>query len=338
MSFSHPVFLNLLFCLIPFIILLFINFNKKKHLRRKFISDTAFNKIGVNASNDTIIIKAILVTLSIILFIFALAGPQWGEKRETIDVKGIEIMFLLDTSRSMDAQDLTPSRLEVAKNLIVNIVENVKNRTDYFGLISFAGISELEAALTDDYNYFKLRVNSTVISPDQVQGTDFLSAFSLAIETLKMSKNKSHIIVLITDGEDQEKEWVQVLPELKKEKITVFTIGVGKSTGAPIPKRDNDGHIIGYKTNKRGEKIRTVLDELSLIKIKDETGGAYFRLTDISGIEQVINGLNKYENTVLGKRVSVKKINRYQYPLSFALLLLILEMLISDRKLKWKKK
>ncbi len=337
MSFSDPVYLYLLFLIIPFVFLLFYNFKKKRKLQRSFISDTAFKQIGVKSSNDIIVFKAILIVLSFVFFILALAGPQWGEKKEEISVKGIEVIFLLDTSRSMDAQDLNPNRLEVAKDLIINIVDNVKNKTDYFGLISFAGIAETEAALTDDQSFFKMRVNSIVISPDEVQGTDFFSAFRLAIDTLKMSKNKNHIIVLITDGEDQEKEWIKILPELKEEKITVFTIGVGKNTGAPIPKKDEDGNITGYKIDKKGEKIRTVLDELSLIKIKDETGGVYYRLTDISGIDQIVAGLDKFEGSILSKRVSVRKINRYQYPLFIAFFLLILEMLLSDRRLKWKK-
>ncbi len=337
MSFSDPVYLYLLFLIIPFIFLLIFNFKKKKKLQLDFISDTAFKKIGVKSSNDIIVVKAILITLSLIFFIFALSGPEWGEKKEEVSVKGIEVIFLLDTSRSMDAQDLNPNRLAVAKDLIINIVDNVKNKTDYFGLISFAGIAETETALTDDQDFFKMRVNSIVISPDEIQGTDFYSAFRLAVDTLKMSKNKNHIIVLITDGEDQEKEWKNIIPELKEEKIVVFTVGVGKNTGAPIPKKDNDGNITGYKTDNKGEKIRTVLDELSLIKIKDETGGAYFRLTDISGIEQIVSGLDKFEGSILAKRISVKKINRYQYPLFFAFFLLILEMLLSDRRLKWKK-
>ncbi len=323
--------------MIPFVILLFINFKKKKRLRKNFISDEAFQRIAVKASDDIIVIKAILMTTALFFFILALAGPQWGEKKEAVDVKGIEILFLLDTSRSMDAQDLNPNRLEVSKDLIINIVDHVKNRTDFFGLISFAGIAEIEAALTDDYNFFKMRTNSVGISPDDVQGTDFLNALRLAIDTLKMSKNKNHIIVLITDGEDQEKEWEKILPELKEEQITVFTVGVGKSTGAPIPQKDEDGNITGYKIDKQGETIKTVLDELSLIKIKDATGGSYFRLTDISGIEQIVNGLDRFERSVLGKRLSVKKINRFQYPLILGFIFLILEMLLSDRRLRWKR-
>jgi len=337
MSFANPIYLNLMFLIIAFIFILIYNYRKTLLLRREFISDRAFDKLGVKSSNDIMVLKAVLITLSFIFFIIALAGPQWGEKRETVSVKGIEVIFLLDTSRSMDAQDLNPNRLEVAKNLITNIVDSVKNRTDYFGLISFAGIAELEAALTDDYDYFKLRVNSVAISPDDVQGTDFFSALKLALDTLKSSKNKNRILILITDGEDQERDWEKILAELKERKITVFTVGVGKSSGAPIPKRDANGNIIGYKTDKRGEKIRTVLDEISLIRIKDETGGAYFRLTDISGIEPIVSGLEKYQGTILGKRVSIKKINRYVYPLVLAMIFLVLEMLLSDRRLKWKR-
>ena len=271
-----------------------------------------------------------------IFFILALAGPQWGEKFENVEIKGIEVIFLLDTSTSMNAEDLKPNRLEVAKQLVVSIVDNLS--TDYLALINFAGTAYVQCPLTIDYEAFKLMAEASLISPDEEQGTDFSQAFQLALKSFENSKSDKKILVLITDGEDQEAQWKNIMPEIKKQGIIIFAVGVGASAGAPIPIKDKDGNITGWKKDKQGNIVKTTLGENILIQVASHAGGQYFRLTDTTGIDAFVSNLKNYERDVLRKKVKSQKIKRFHYPLIIGIIILLLELILSERKLTWKKK
>jgi Ca-activated chloride channel family protein len=290
----------------------------------------------VRSGGEIDFFKTSLVTLAMIFFILALAGPQWGEKFESVDIKGIEMIFLLDTSNSMNAEDLKPNRLEVAKQLVTSIVDRLS--TDYLGLVNFAGAAYVQCPLTVDYEAFKLMTEASTISPEEEQGTDFKEAFQLALKSFESSKSNKKVVILITDGEDQEGQWQGYLPEIKKQGIIIFTVGVGAGSGAPIPRKDSEGNTIGWKKDKQGNMVKTRLDENTLIRIASQTGGQYFRLTDVEGISHFVKNLETFERNVLRKKVKLEKIKRFHYPLIVGILLLFFELLLSERRLTWKEK
>lgn len=335
MTFAKPEFLFLLLLLIPFVFMAIFNFKKKKKLLASLLSITAYKKLGVRSGREINIFKTLLLIAAIIFFMLALAGPQWGEVYEQMEIKGIETIFIMDTSSSMDAEDLKPSRLEVAKQLVLAIVDNLK--TDYIGLINFAGIPYVQCPLTMDYSAFIIMTEASVISPSEEQGTDFGSAFELALKSFESSKSSERVMVLITDGEDQEKQWHKVVELLKEKKIIVFTVGVGIKTGAPIPIKDKNGRITGWKKDKSGNIVKTRLDEDNLIRIASATGGQYFRLTDPVGIDAFVENLKSFEKSIIAKKVKLKKIARFQYPLIIGLFFLLLEMVLSERKISWRR-
>ena len=205
MSFSNPSAFLLLLLLIPFVLLAGYNFIVKKKLMDAFVSELAFKKLGSRSGREIGFFKVSLIVLALIFFVLALAGPEWGDVMEQIDIKGIEMIFLLDTSNSMNAEDLKPSRLDVSKQLVNTIVDHFY--TDYIGLINFAGTAYIQCPLTIDYEALKSLTEASEISPPEEQGTDFFEALSLALRTLKISANGNKIIFLITDGEDQEGRW-----------------------------------------------------------------------------------------------------------------------------------
>jgi Ca-activated chloride channel homolog len=336
MSFTNPEAFFLLIALALFIGAAVHNYKKKKSMLNGFISTNAYKKLGVRSGGEIDFFKTSLVTIAMIFFILALAGPQWGEKFENVDIKGIEMIFLLDTSNSMNAEDLKPNRLEVAKQLVVNIVDNLT--TDYLGLINFAGVAYVQCPLTIDYEAFKLMAEATTISPDEEQGTDFSRAFQVALKSFEHSKSDKKLLLLITDGEDQEAQWQNIIPEITEKGIIVFTVGVGVSSGAPIPIKDKDGNITGWKKDKQGNIVKTTLDENTLIQIASRTGGQYFRLTDVTGIDAFVNNLKNYERNVLRKKVKLEKIKRFHYPLIAGLIILLLELILSERRFTWKEK
>jgi len=335
MSFKHPEAFFLLVVTALFVIVAVYNYKKKKKILKAFISTIAYKKLGVRSGGEIDFFKTSLVTAAMIFFIIALAGPQWGEKFESVDIKGIEMVFLLDTSNSMNAEDLVPNRLEVAKQLVMSIVDNLE--TDYLSLINFAGVAYVQCPLTIDYSAFKLMTEASVISPAEEQGTDFNEAFQLALKTFKSSKSDKRVIILITDGEDQEQKWQEFITEIKKQNIVIFTVGIGAPAGAPIPVRDKEGNVTGWKKDKKGDIVKTRLAEDTLIRVASYTGGQYFRLHDAAGIDTFVNNLESFERNVLTQRVKLKKIKRFHYPLIIGIILLFLELILSEKKLTWKK-
>ena len=335
MSFSCPQAFFLLFILLPFIFIIFFNYRKKKKLLKSFISDDAYQKLSERSGMEIDFFKAALIVLALIFFIMALAGPEWGEVFEKIDIKGIEMIFLLDTSNSMNAEDLKPNRLEIAKQLIHTIVDNFN--TDYIGLINFAGSAYIQCPLTVDYEALKLLTEASIISPDEEQGTDFSRPFELAIRSFKSSAENKKIIILITDGEDQEKKWQEKIETIKTQNIIVFTVGVGVSSGAPIPVKNSQGEITGWKKDKAGNIVRTRLDQNTLIRIASQTGGQYFRITDVSAIDIFVKNLKTFERSSISKRLKLRKQKHFYYPLIVGLILLVFEMLLTEKKLSWKR-
>lgn len=334
MSFAYPTAFYLIPLIVLFVLAALYNYKKKKEVLTSFISETAYKRLGVRSGHEIDFFKTFLVTFALVFFVFALAGPQWGEQFEEVDIKGIEITFLLDTSNSMNAEDLKPNRLEVAKQLITGIADNLQ--TDYVSLVNFAGKAYVQCPLTVDYGAFKMLTDATTISPPEEQGTDFAEAFAVALKSLASSKSEKKLMILITDGEDQEGTWQNYVEELKKQQVTVFTVGVGIPTGAPIPIKGEDGKITGWKKDNKGNIVKTRLDKDTLIRIASQCGGQYFSLTDASSVDTIL-GLKNFERTVLKKKVKSVKKQRYYFFLLPGIILLILELILSERKLKWKK-
>lgn len=335
MSFSNPEAFVLLALLALFILVAVYNFKKKKKLLNGFISSAAYKRLGIRSGGEIDFFKTALIILSMTFFILALAGPQWGDQFESVDIRGIEMVFLLDTSNSMNAEDLKPNRLEVAKQLIVSIVDNLK--TDYVSLVNFAGAAYVQCPLTIDYEAFKMMCDASVISPPEEQGTDFEQGFYLALKTFEKSKSEHKVLIIITDGEDQENTWQNVIGEFQKQKIIIFSVGVGVASGAPIPIKNEQGEVTGWKKDKEGNIVKTRLDENTLIQVASRTGGQYFRLTDVASVDTFINNLKNFERSILSKKVKMEKIKRFHYPLIIGIILLIMELILSERQIKWKK-
>lgn len=335
MSFSSPSFFFLLLLLIPLIILMLINFKRKREILEGFMSAKSFTKLGMRSGREVPLMKSLLIVFAFVFFIISLAGPRWGEKFENLSIKGIEMIFLLDTSFSMNAEDIKPDRFVIAKDLINTIIDNLE--TDFVGLIKFAGTAHVQCPLTIDYEAMKLLTEATEISPPEEQGTDFYEALNLALRTGNISSNRNKIIFLITDGEDQENRWEDILKEIKSEKLIIFPIGIGVPSGAPIPLRDESGIMKGWKKDNEGNLVKTKLNEVVLRKIASETGGQYFRLTDSAGIDMLLHNLKTFERSVLRKKVRSVKIERYHYPLTIGIMLFLIELFLIEKKIKWKK-
>jgi len=335
MSFANPEALALFFLLIPFLVLAVTNFRRKKQLLHRFVSPTAFGKIGFAAGREIPVFKTLLVTIALAFFILALSGPQWGERYEILEIRGTEMIFLLDTSLSMNAQDLSPSRLEAAKNLVVNVVREFE--TDFVSLITFAGSAHVQCPLTIDHDAFILMAQAARVSPPQEQGTNLAAAFEFALNAFERKREDHQLIVLISDGEDHSEKMEPLIDELEEREVVVFTVGVGSVQGAPIPLKNEAGEVTGWKKDREGNMVNSRLNDQLLQRIASRSGGMFFRLDDLQGIDYFLQQMQKYGREVINKRTRLTRINRFYYPLILGIIFLIADLLIGERKIKWKR-
>lgn len=240
-------------------------------------------------------------------------------------------MFVLDVSNSMNAQDIQPSRLEEAKNIIINSLQKLTN--DRVGIIVFAGDSYSVMPLSSDYsaaeNYL-LGIETSVV---QNQGTDFLKPIQIAAQKFKNITKGSRNIVLISDGEDNEGHEDEAINLAKKEGIRVTTIGVGTEEGAPIPEY-YFGQLMGYKSDMYGETVVSKLQTKALKNIASSTGGSYLDGNNLdNAINNLINELHK--STVAGTTSVISSqsaVHYYQYFLGISVFFFLLIYLFNPKK------
>lgn len=272
--------------------------------------------------------KAVCISISLLCMFLALLQPQWGMKEQEMVQEGRDLMILLDISKSMQAKDLKPSRLECAKLKIRNLLKKLS--CERVGLIVFSGSAFVQCPLTSDYSAFLMFLDH-VDSESLASGTTNLSgAFSKVIEVYKNIPERKHkLALLLTDGEDFSIHLESIKKELTTQAITLFTLGIGTPEGAPIPKVDEYGNIQGHEQDEQGNVALSKLDEQKLSSIATTLNGHYVRAGyDDSDINAIVKRVTQYEKETFAD----KKISHYhdQYPwfLGGALLLLALEWII----------
>lgn len=271
--------------------------------------------------------RLLLWFLILFLSVVALARPQWGETKRKVERKGVDIIFLMDTSLSMLAEDVKPNRFEKEKIEIKSILKRLKG--DRIGMVAFAGSGFLQSPLTLDYSAFMLFLDAVKVGHIPDPGTSLDKALRLAIRAFPEQTAKHKAVILFTDGEDHEGGIETTLEEAKKASLRVYTIGTGLAQGEPIPLRDGQGRKSGFKKDRAGQVVMTRLNPELLEKIARETGGIY--LPSTPG-EQEIDILLKHMES-LGKRQYkekqvVEREDHYQIFLLFSLLGLFAEMFI----------
>jgi len=275
MEFTNPIWL----WLIPVIILLMAsliaaNRRARKQLVRRFASDRLVAQLLRSYSPTRIKFKNLLLFLSFIALFIALARPIIGYEWQETRSKGIDILFALDASRSMLAEDIKPNRLERAKLAILDFVDQLEG--DRVGLIAFAGEAFLQCPLTLDYNAFRQSLEAVDTNVISTGGTDIASAIDEADNAFQEDKNFK-IIILITDGEDLEESGLRRARVAAEEGVIIYSVGVGTAEGEVIPIRDRWGRL-DYLRDDAGEIVQTRLDADTLSAIAEATDGFYVPL------------------------------------------------------------
>jgi len=299
----------------------------------KFGSWELLNKI-IERESGRRWLKRVLVLLGIFLIICSLARPQWSAKITKIEQKGLDLIIAIDTSQSMLAQDIKPSRLEKAKYELNKLIELTEQ--DRIGIVCFAGTAFTLCPLTLDYNAVRLFMDTISTDLIPLPGTCLSDAIMAGLENFNPEEKKSKVILLLTDGEDhcQElgKDPVKSAEEAKRQGAVIYTIGIGSAQGGLIPVKDEAGNL-EYKRDQSGEFIFSRLDEETLKKIALATGGKYYysKAGELE-VERIYQEIKQMEKKKFGERVQVVYEERYQYFLGLGMILLFIQALLSERK------
>jgi len=333
MEFGSPQFLWL-FWLVPGVILFYvISFRRKRKVLQAFGSLELMAKLTPTVSRRKQRLKAVLVIVSLSFLLFALARPQYGKKLRMMKRKGVDIIICMDTSKSMLAEDIKPNRLERAKHELSSLIDKLKG--DRVGIVAFAGEAFLECPLTLDYGAAKMFLD--ILDPDviPIPGTAIGKAIRVALRGFNQKERKYKVMVLLTDGEDLMSDPIKVAKVAAQEGVRIYTVGIGSPQGAPIPLRDDKGRLLEYKKDRKNQTVMSKLDELTLEKIALLTDGKYYRST-IRGMEldRIYEDISKLEKKELKSRQYSQYEDRYQYFLLVAILALMAEGLLSDRRRK----
>ncbi len=329
--FAHPEYLNALYA-IPVLVIVFwyLNRNRKK-LLEKFADKKLHRILLPDFSGIKNWFKISLILFSLVLLIFAAANPQIGTRVQEVKQTGIDVFIALDVSRSMLAQDIKPDRLDKAKYQISNLIN--KLRGDRIGLIIFAGEAFIQFPLTTDYSAANLFLSAVDVNSVPEQGTAIASAINLATKSFEYKTNTQKVIVIITDGEDHEGDIMQAVEGAKDKGIKIYTIGLGSPTGVPIPVYNAQGQQVDYKKDENGNIVLTKLDENILKQIASAGDGKYFLGSNYEDyLDKIYNDLSSLEKSEFGVRKVTDYEDRFYYFLAPAIILLLIEFFISDRR------
>jgi len=304
---------------------------KRKKILESFADKKLHSIILPSFSGFKDWIKFGILSFAILLLIVAAANPQIGTKIEEVKQAGIDVYICLDVSLSMQAQDIKPSRLEKAKYEISNLIK--KLRGDRIGLIVYAGAAYVQFPLTTDYSAANLFLNAVDVTSVPQPGTAIASALNLAVKSFETKMNTEKVIVVITDGEDHEGDINQAVNDAVAKGIKIYTIGLGSPDGVPIPVYNDAGQQAGFKQDNQGNTVLTKLDEKTLKDIANTGGGKYFRgANNQDELDLIYKELSSLQKTEYGVKKVTDYEDRFYYFLIPAILFLLVEFFMSERK------
>lgn len=331
--FEHTDFLWALL-LIPALTAIFIwMMIWKKRVLKRFGEWQVIRRLLPGLSDPRVIFKFVLLMIGYLFLIIGISNPQIGSKLIEGERKGIDIMIALDVSNSMLAEDIKPNRIEMSKQAISKLIDNLG--TDRIGIIVFAGSAYVQLPITTDYAAAKMFLTTISTQVVPTQGTAIGQAVDLAVESFD-DESHSRAIIVITDGENHEDDALQSAKAAAGKGIKVYTIGMGLPEGAPIPEFNQYGRMIGYKKDSDGSTVVTRLNESMLQQIASAGEGVYVRANNTqAGVKTIYDEIGKLEKTEFETRMFSDYEDRFQYFIGLSLIFIILELFIFERKSKW---
>ncbi|HPE82189.1 MAG: VWA domain-containing protein [Aequorivita sp.] len=333
---EQPIYFYILFAIPVIVVVFLLLLVWKRTVQKRFVDKELLKKLSPNHSLFKSVLKVLVLCLAVACLSFALVNPKIGTKLETVKREGVDIVFALDVSKSMLAEDIAPNRLEKAKQLITQIINGLAG--DRIGIIGYAGSAFPQVPITSDFSSAKLFLNGMNTDMVSSQGTAITQAIEMAQTFYDDEEQTNRVLFIISDGEDHEGNVSQIAEEAAEKGIRIFTIGVGSLEGGPIPIKEN-GVLQYYKRDQNNEQVITRLGEETLKEIAKTANGEYIDGSNtkvvVDRVKSILNGMDKKEFEA--KQFTDFK-DQFQWFLAGALFLLVLDVFFLERKTAWLKK
>jgi Ca-activated chloride channel family protein len=334
---DHPYYFYLLLAL-PIVLLFYFTMVVWKRRARKAFGDAELLKqLAPEKSNNKPLIRLILSLLILALLAIGLVNPKVGTSLQKVKREGVDIVFALDISKSMLAEDIQPNRLAKAKQLISRTLDELVS--DRVGIIIYAGQAYPQLPITTDYGAARLFLKSIDTDIIPSQGTAIAEAIDLSTDYFDDVNQKNRVLILLSDGEDHEEGYTEAVERAQENGISIFTIGIGTKQGAPIPSINSKGYRSGYKRDKAGEVVVSQLQDEVLRNIAELGGGQYLNGIDTKQVvDFLMESIQDMEKKEFETQIFSDYEDQFQWFLGFALILLVVDIFILERKTQWFKK
>ena len=308
----------------------------KKRVQKAFGSMVVLKRLSPDLSFFKSTLKFSVLCLAITGLVIALVNPKIGTKLETIKREGVDIVFAIDVSKSMLAEDVAPNRIEKSKQLVTQIINNLAS--DRIGIIAYAGKAFPQLPITTDYAAAKMFLQSMNTDMLSSQGTAIDEAIQLSRNYFDDEEQTNRVLIIISDGEDHNDLSTEVAEAASEEGIKIYTIGVGSEKGGPIPLKRN-GIVMSYKKDQNNETVITRLNAETLQLIAKEANGEYIDgNSTAAAVEQIRDILNAMDKKEFEAKEFAEYKDQFQWFLGFGLFFLILDVLFLERKTAWLKR
>ena len=320
----------LLLLLLPLLGIIMVAYLKWKNQRKSIFAEARFQEELFEKKSGFSKVMPILYLLATLFLVLSIVDLLSGSEEVKSRQKMNNVIFLLDVSNSMNAQDVEPNRLDEAKNIIINTMGQMKN--DRVGIVVFAGEARSIMPLTTDFQTAETYLGGVETSIVKIQGTDYLRAMQTVVDKFKNIPKGARQVVLLSDGEDNEGNEKPAAKLATKEGISVVTVGIGSEEGAPIPEYVF-GQLMGYKTDMNGQTVISKRENLALKNIADQTNGSYVDGNNLeNATTQIIDGLRKSASSSESMVKSNNAIHYYQYFLGVSIFLFMLIFLLNPKR------
>ena len=325
------------FIIIPVMLMVFLwTFFWKKRIQKSFGSAVVLKRLSPDLSFFKSSLKFIILCLAVGFLVIGLINPKIGTKLETIKREGVDIVFAIDVSKSMLAEDVAPNRLEKSKQLVTQIINNLAS--DRVGIIAYAGKAFPQLPITTDYASAKMFLQSMNTDMLSSQGTAINEAIELSRNYFDDEEQTNRVLIIISDGEDHNDLSVEVAEAASEEGIKIYTVGVGSEKGGPIPLKRN-GVVMSYKKDQNNETVITKLNEETLRLIANEAKGGYINGSQTADVvEQIRAVLSAMDKKEFEAKEFAEYKGQFQWFLGIGLFFLILDVLLLERKTAWLKR
>jgi Ca-activated chloride channel family protein len=330
---EQPIYFYVLFALPVIIAVYLLVVLWKKRAQRSFANNTLLDVLSPSKSIFKGSLKLVLALLVLACMSLALVNPKVGTKLETVKREGVDVVFALDVSTSMLAEDIAPNRLEKSKQLVRQIINTLAG--DRIGIIGYAGSAFPQVPITTDFSSARLFLSGMNTNMVSSQGTAMTQAIEMAETYYNDIEQKNRVLFLISDGEDHQGDYASIAAQATKKGIKIYTIGVGTTAGARIPIK-RGGVVQSYKRDKDNQVVITKLNKETLQEIAQAANGEYLDGSNtkelVEQVQNILAGMDKKEFDA--KQFSDFK-DQFQWFLAGALLFLLLDVLLLERKTKW---